>query len=200
MAKPIERTYTLPDPLTGEEIAIRVRRDGRLKRTARLEPLSDGSLLLRIPKRLAWEDVPPLLGQILADRAKKAKAARRRTDDDLARRAREINRKYFGGRVRWRAIRWVDNMEKRLGSVSIGGNTDGHIRISSKIRHWPRWVVDYVIAHEFTHLLLPKEGHSAKFWETLQQAYPKTERARGFIRGYFFALGEREETTEDTAL
>ena len=46
--------------------------------------------------------------------------------------------------------------------------------------------------------MLPEEGHSARFWETLQQAYPLTERARGFIKGYFFAKGEESE--EEDAL
>lgn len=199
--KKSERTYTFPNPAGSGEITMLVRRDGRLKRTARWERRPDGSVFVRIPARLPWDDVPPLLLQILAQLAKQAKTARRRTDDDLARRARKINRQYFGGRVPWKAIRWVDNMEKRLGSATIGGNTHGHIRISSKIRSWPSWVIDYVIAHEFTHLLLPEEGHSAKFWETLRQAYPKTERARGFIQGYFFALGERDASrSEDNAL
>ncbi len=196
-----ERTYTLPDPSTGQEVTIVVRRDRRLKRTARWERRPDGSICVRIPAALRRKDVPSLLLQILAERAKQTQTARRRTHDDLARRARKVNRQYFGGRVPWEAIRWVDNMEKRLGSATIGGNTHGHVRISSKIHSWPSWVIDYVVAHEFVHLLLPKEGHSAKFWETLQQAYPKTERARGFIQGYFFALGERDASrSEDTAL
>ncbi|HID84569.1 MAG TPA: M48 family peptidase [Anaerolineaceae bacterium] len=97
-----------------------------------------------------------------------------------------------------RHIRWVNNMEKRLGSVTLGGSTHGHIRLSANIQTWPAWVVDYVIAHEFTHLLLPEEGHSPRFWETLQQAYPRTEQARGFIKGYFFAKGEKSE--EEDAL
>jgi len=150
---------------------------------------------------LRMREVPRLLEQLEAARAQAAEKASRRTDEDLARRAQAVNRKYFGGKVPWVAIRWVGNMRQRLGSVTLGGSTHGHIRISDKIRPWPHWVVDYVIAHEFVHLLLPEEGHSARFWETLQQAYPLTERARGFIRGYFFAKGEADEqTTEDIAL
>ena len=57
--------------------------------------------------------------------------------------------------------------------------------ISDKIKEWPEWVVDYVIAHEMTHRLHP--DHSQEFWETLRQAYPKTEQARGFIKGVGFA-------------
>ncbi len=188
-----ERTYTLVDPHTARPMTVVVRRDRRLRKTVRWERQSDGSLLVRVPGWFAWRKVPSLLKDIEADLAQRAERAARRTDDDLARRAREINRRYFDGKVPWVAIRWVGNMEKRLGSVTLGGNTHGHIRISDKIRTWPQWVIDYVIAHEFVHLLLPNEGHSAKFWETLQKAYPRTERARGFVQGYFFALGQQPE-------
>ena len=198
---PTERKFTLTDPRTGQPLTALVRRDRRLKKTARWERSPDGTLLVRVPFRFPWRDVPKLLADIETDLARRAQRASRRTDADLARRAREINRRYFNNQVPWEAIRWVNNMEKRLGSATIGGNTQGHIRISAKIRHWPAWVVDYIIAHEFVHLLLPHEGHSKAFWNTLQQAYPLTERARGFIRGYFFALGEADAShLEDTSL
>ena len=193
-----ERTYTLRDPRTQREVPVVVRRDKRLKKSVRWEQRADGSLLVRVPFRFPWREVPPLLKEIEAYLERLAVQAERRTNEELARRARLVNRKYFGGRVPWVAIRWVSNMEKRLGSVTLGGNTHGHIRLRDKIQGWPLWVIDYVIAHEFTHLLLPDEGHSARFWETLQQAYPLTERARGFIQGYFFAKGE--EGLEESAL
>ena len=193
-----ERKYTLTDPRTQQPVAVLVRRDKRLKKSARWEQRADGSLLVRIPYRFPWREVPFLLKEIEAHLERLAAQAGRRTDEELARRARMVNRKYFEGRVPWVAIRWVSNMRKRLGSVTIGGDTHGHIRLSDKIQGWPWWVIDYVIAHEFVHLLLPEEGHSARFWETLQQAYPLTERARGFIKGYFFAKGEESE--EEDAL
>jgi hypothetical protein len=78
-------------------------------------------------------------------------------------------------------------MSQRLGSCTNGGPTDGHIRISDRIREWPDWVIDYVVAHELAHRLFP--NHSAEFWATLVRAYPLTERARGFIEGVAFSHG-----------
>jgi len=78
-------------------------------------------------------------------------------------------------------------MRSLLGSCSKGGTTDGEIRISDKIKSWPDWVVDDVIAHELLHRKHP--NHSAAFWSELRQAYPLTERARGFARGFMFAVG-----------
>jgi predicted metal-dependent hydrolase len=118
---------------------------------------------------------------------KRRKRAKRRTDADLQRRAQEINRKHFNGEVKWEAIRWVGNMTTRLGSCTTSGSTEGHIRISDRIKHWPAWVIDYVIAHELTHTIHP--NHSQAFWDRLTKAYPLTERARGFVRGVGFVEG-----------
>ena len=200
MASP-QRHFSVFDPRLQREVEVEIRRDRRLKRSVRWQQHANGRIVLRLPFYLPWREVPRLLEQLEADLAQLAEKAARRTDEALARRAQTVNRKYFGGKVPWVAIRWVGNMRQRLGSVTLGGNTHGHIRISDRIQNWPPWVVDYIIAHEFVHLLLPEEGHSAKFWETLQQAYPLTERARGFIRGYYFAQGEADgQTTEETAL
>jgi predicted metal-dependent hydrolase len=111
----------------------------------------------------------------------------RRNDGELQRRAELINKKYLGGKIQWNAIRWVSDMHTLLGSCSRGGATDGEIRISDKIKTWPAWVLDYVIAHELLHQKHP--NHSAAFWGELRQAYPLTERALGFVRGVTFATG-----------
>jgi predicted metal-dependent hydrolase len=45
----------------------------------------------------------------------------------------------------------------------------------------PAWVIDYVLLHELAHLI--EQGHGPRFWDLLG-AYPRTERARGFLEGY----------------
>ena len=101
--------------------------------------------------------------------------------------ARRINDQYFDGEIEWHSIRWVGNMKKRLGSCTSGGPTDGDIRISDRIQGWPPWVVEYVVAHELAHRKYP--NHSKDFWAYLAR-YPRIERARGFLRGVAFQLGE----------
>jgi predicted metal-dependent hydrolase len=113
--------------------------------------------------------------------------ARRLNDDDLEQRARQINRRYFDGELSWHTIRWVNKMAHRLGSCTSGGATDGDIRLSDRIRHWPAYVLDYVLAHELAHRKYP--NHSADFWAYLAR-YPHTERARGFIEGIAYAQGD----------
>ena len=50
----------------------------------------------------------------------------------------------------------------------------------------PRWVVDYVLVHELTHLLEP--GHGTRFWSWVQR-YPRSERAIGYLEGLSAAAG-----------
>ena len=115
---------------------------------------------------------------------------RARADADLEAMARRINRAYFDGEIDWHSIRWVSNMRKRLGSCTTGGPTDGDIRISDRIKGWPPWVIEYVVAHEMAHRKHP--NHSKEFWTYLSR-YPKAERARGFIQGAAFQLEKDPE-------
>lgn len=172
----------------GKQVDILLRRDKRLTRTSRWERQPDGSLLLRIPYRLPKHQIGALLEQV-ANRSEAILARRSpRNDASLQQRAEEINKKHFNGNIQWNGIRWVSNMQIRLGSCTRGGPTDGEIRISDRIKNWPSWVIDYVIAHELMHRLHP--NHSSQFWNELKLAYPLTERARGFITGIGFAAGQ----------
>ena len=171
----------------GNPVQVNLKRDKRLKKTSRWERLPDGSILLRVPYRFPRGQVNTLLEQISRQMDKIETQSARRTDADLQQRAEHINRKHFDGSLHWNGIRWVSNMQSRLGSCSRGGPTDGHIRISDKIKNWPDWVVDYVIAHEMMHRRHP--NHSDAFWSDLRMAYPLTEKARGFIHGASFASG-----------
>jgi len=188
-----DQKHTIQDK-DGKQITVLVRRDKRLKKSSRWGWESDGSILLRVPYRFPKRQISDLLKQITRHLEKGIKRAKRRTDVDLQEFAEYINKKYFGGQIEWQAIRWVGNMNTRLGSCTNGGSTDGHIRISDKIKHWPQWVIDYVIAHELVHRL--HSDHSKAFWETLTLGYPKTERARGFIQGMGFAEGKAYEGDE----
>jgi predicted metal-dependent hydrolase len=185
-----DKKFTIQDK-NGKEISVFVRRDKRLKKTSRWHWQEDRSILLRVPYRMPNRYIRQHIDQIAAQLEKKEKLAERRTDAELQQRAEIINKKYFGGKIEWRAIRWVGNMNQRLGSCTNGGSTDGHIRISDKIKDWPQWVIDYVIAHELVHRKHP--DHSKDFWATLTNGYPKTERARGFIQGMGFAEGQSYE-------
>lgn len=167
-------------------LSVEVTTDKRLRKSARWT-LKQDTIQVRVPSHLSADAIDRLLDDIV-DRVLKQRArARKQNDIDLEQRARAINRQYFDNELQWHTIRWVGNMQRRLGSCTEGGSTDGDIRISDRIKLWPPYVVDYIIAHELAHRKYP--NHSAAFWDYLAR-YPQTERARGFIDGVAYAEGD----------
>ena len=106
---------------------------------------------------------------------------RRPSDEELAARAADLSARYLGGRARPTSVAWSTNQGRRWGSCTP---SDGTIRLSDRLRGMPRWVVDYVLLHELAHLL--HAGHGPDFWAELD-AYPRPQRARGFLEGVAYA-------------
>lgn len=169
-----------------ETLTIEITRDRRLQRSVRWQ-LNQETVQVRAPEHISPGELERLLDGIIQRVRKQRARARQQNDDSLAQRAQELNRRYFSGELRWHTIRWVGNMSRRLGSCTTGGATDGDIRISERIKSWPAYVVDYIIAHELAHRKYP--NHSPEFWEYLSR-YPHMERARGFIEGIAHAQGD----------
>lgn len=112
---------------------------------------------------------------------------RRPSDVELADRARELSARYLSSRAVPTSVRWSTNQGRRWGSCTP---SEGTIRISDRVRGMPRWVIDYVLLHELTHLL--HAGHGPEFWAELD-AYPRTQRAQGFLEGYSFRAEKGED-------
>ncbi|GAA4680331.1 metal-dependent hydrolase [Phytohabitans rumicis] len=109
-----------------------------------------------------------------------------RSDDELLVRARRLIGRYLAEHTRIvvpASVRWVTNQSGRWGSCTPADRT---IRISHRIQEMPDWVIDYVLLHELTHLVVP--SHNARFWELVCR-YPKAERARGYLEGIAAATG-----------
>jgi hypothetical protein len=134
----------------------------------------DGVFVVQAPARMSDVELEPVIRQLYT-RWEKREQKKGLDDELLGRRAQELNRQYFGGRLRWQSIRWVANQNTRHGSCTP---TQGTIRISHKVGQMPAFVRDYVIVHELAHLIEP--NHGPRFWALVNQ-YPKTERARGYL-------------------
>ncbi len=105
------------------------------------------------------------------------------SDTALLARARRLAAAHLDGLVEPDSVRWVDNQNSRWGSCTP---EDGSIRLSSRLRVMPSWVLDYVLVHELAHLREP--GHDEAFW-ALVAGYPRAERARGYLEGIVAAAG-----------
>ncbi|MCS6871388.1 MAG: M48 family metallopeptidase [Anaerolineae bacterium] len=177
------------DVVVGEErLRFNVQPDGRLRANGRWTLRGD-VVTLRVPRGMPSATVESIIKRIAARIQRSRARADRRTDHDLMQRAAQLNAQYFNNELTWHSIRWAENMHTRLGSCSNGGASDGDIRISTALRRYPSYVLDYVIAHELCHRKYP--NHSAEFWAYLAR-FPHTERARGFLEGVAFAGGVSE--------
>jgi predicted metal-dependent hydrolase len=118
----------------------------------------------------------------------------RKGDSALAERCAVLNRTYLDGQARPDSVRWVETMRTRWASCTPSDRT---IRVSSRLRQVPPWVLDYVLVHELAHLRVA--GHGPQFW-ALVERYPRTERARGYLDGLSAAAQwpiDDEDVTDD---
>lgn len=104
-----------------------------------------------------------------------AKVERQRSADhiDLVARARLLSKRFDLPTAS--SVAWSARQKLRWGSCTP---STGAIRISDRMAGFPTWVIDYVLVHELAHLAEP--NHSRRFHE-LVAAYPKAERAEGFL-------------------
>jgi predicted metal-dependent hydrolase len=59
---------------------------------------------------------------------------------------------------------------------------DGRIRLNWKLMHFALPQIDYVIAHELSHLR--EMNHSPRFWATVQSIFPEFEEAKKTLRDH----------------
>jgi len=138
------------------------------------------------PAHISEADLAPVIDQLRRRIGRQALRPRSADEQALRRRAAELNRLYFDGRLRWSEIRYVTNQSRRFGSCTPATGT---IRVSHRVASMPAWVRDYVLVHELAHL--SEANHGPRFWQLVNR-YPRTERARG----YLMALGLEGEQDE----
>lgn len=161
--------------------AVEVRRSARRRRTVSAYRDGDRTVVL-IPARMSRTEERHWVG-VMLERLAKQDARRRPGDEELMARARELAKRYLGGRAEPASVRWVGNQGSRWGSCTPADRT---IRLSTRLQGMPGWVVDYVLVHELAHLLVP--GHGPRFWAEVER-YPRAERARGYLEGAAAAAG-----------
>jgi predicted metal-dependent hydrolase len=77
--------------------------------------------------------------------------------------------------VQWRTLR-LSNAGTRWGSARI----DGSIRLNWRLVHFRHAVIDYVVAHELSHLRVM--DHSPRFWDTVRTVVPDYADLRGQLK------------------
>jgi predicted metal-dependent hydrolase len=77
--------------------------------------------------------------------------------------------------VQWKKLS-LSNAGTRWGSAK----TDGSIRLNWRLIHFSPAVVDYVVAHELSHLRVM--DHSPRFWDTVRSVVPDYADLRGQLK------------------
>ena len=77
--------------------------------------------------------------------------------------------------VQWRKLS-LSSAGTRWGSASA----DGAIRLNWRLIHFRQSVIDYVVAHELSHLRVM--DHSPRFWDTVRTVVPDYARLRNALR------------------
>jgi predicted metal-dependent hydrolase len=157
---------------------VEVRRSARRRRTVTAYR-EMGRTVVLIPAAFSPAEERRWVAQMVAKLHTREERRRRSLggDDELMARARVLSTAHLDGLAEPASVRWVDNQHRRWGSCTPA---DRSIRLSSRLRAMPDYVVDYVLVHELVHLLEP--GHDERFW-ALVARYPRAERARGFLEG-----------------
>ncbi|TCJ31230.1 M48 family metallopeptidase [Nocardioides jejuensis] len=156
---------------------VEVRRSKQRRRTiaARLE---GNRVIVMIPSSLSKAQEKLEVERIVKRLLSRTERAKRSTDVDLMKRAKQLSDTYLGGLAKPDSVRWVSNQRSRWGSCTPGERT---IRLSDRLHDMPRWVVDYVLVHELAHLI--EAGHTDEFWAWVSN-YPQAEKAKGYLEGY----------------
>lgn len=129
----------------------------------------DGVIRVRIPAWMTAEDE----ARFVDDVVERIERERRSNAIDLESRARSLADEYELPHPA--SITWSKIQRQRWGSCTVGR---GDIRISDRLVDVPPWVLDSVIIHELTHLVVADHGPE---FERLVQRYPLHERATGYL-------------------
>lgn len=81
------------------------------------------------------------------------------------------------------SVRWVSNQKSRWASCTPATR---EIRVSTRMRQCPDWVIDAVLVHELAHL--HEADHSKAFYE-IANRHPRQRECELFLEGYALGLG-----------
>lgn len=174
--------------IAGEQVELR--RNPRRRRNAAAHR-ENGRAVVELPPFVPVSEEQRWLETMIARLHKHEKRHREgRSDAQLFDRALILHRTHLAPALAVaptpRSVVWADNMARRWGSCTPSART---IRLSSRLRDFPQWVIDYVLLHELAHLIEP--GHGPAF-QALLEAYPRTQEAKGYLEGYTAGQAARE--------
>jgi predicted metal-dependent hydrolase len=77
-------------------------------------------------------------------------------------------------------VQWRKLALSSAGTLWGTAHSDGSIRLNWRLVHFRLPVIDYVVAHELSHLRVM--DHSPRFWETVKTVVPNYSELRGQLK------------------
>ncbi len=147
---------------------------------------SGSRIVVQVPARLRGRErrafVDELVARLLAQRPQHAAG-----DGALEDRCRELAAQYTDG-VSPASVRWTGSQTTRWASCSPDTR---EIRVSTRLRQCPAWVIDAVLVHELAHLI--EADHSPAF-HRIANRFPRQRDAEVYLEGYALGLGLASES------
>ena len=180
-------TTVLIEPPRFDRPEVEIRASSRRKKTGTAH-WSGSRIVVQIPARLRGRErvafVDDLVVRLLTQRPQSSAG-----DATLEERAMVLAELYNDGVVP-KSVRWVNNQQARWASCSPASR---EIRVSSRLRQCPEWVIDAVLVHELAHL--QEADHSAQFY-VIADRHPRQGDSALFLEGYALGLGLRIEESD----
>jgi predicted metal-dependent hydrolase len=175
------------------EPAVEIRRSARRRTTVSVRREGEKYVAL-VPARMTRAQEAEVVDRLIRRLRQREGRTRVDGDADLTARAKDVATLLVPDRPelveRLASVAWSD-ATTRWGSCST---VSGRIRISTRLRGAPTWVVDHVLLHELAHLVEP--GHGPAF-HAIADRHPKRERAEGFLAGLAMGLGSEPADTAE---
>ncbi len=182
--KSAPHTQVTIEPPQFDRPEVEIRASSRRKKTGNAH-WSGSRIVVQIPARVRGRErrdfVDELVERLMVQRPQNAGG-----DGALEERARCLAEQY-NDMVMPASVRWVSNQQARWASCSPGTR---EIRVSSRLRQCPEWVIDAVLVHELAHL--QEADHSVRFYE-IANRHPRQVDSATYLDGYALGLGLRIE-------
>jgi len=158
--------------LQAKDMEIKIIKSKKRHRSASAKQ-KKGVLTISVPWSLSEKEINRLVHHFL----KRFTRKKIESEAELFSRAHKLNQKFFQGKITNFSIIWSTRQKNAYGICNF---RQRQIRISTRLKTVPSWVLDATIIHELAHLIEP--NHSRRF-HTLANQYPLSERAKGYLMG-----------------
>lgn len=162
----MKKVINLPDH-------VEIRRSRKRKRT--ISAAREGNkTILNVPFRMSLKDIEELARDLI-NKIDKQDPRAHLSDNELLERSKELSAKYLFSKVEAKSVTWSTRLTSTWG---ICTPIHAEIKITSRLRGMPQYVLDYVLLHELVHLVINDHG---KEFDSFMKTFEFKEKAEGYL-------------------